>query len=196
MVIAEFPFTIWFNHLMILHLWLPYLDFGFYPCDFHILTLDFTLALPISWHWILPLWSPCIDLGLDHDGFSLSMMVDGTLPTFTIYADIALCTSHWWIVTLWSHFTHLVIDTCSWDCSRLILLAIATLQHDDVSLPSFLRMILHITLIIDLTLWLSCWSECAFNALLSTHVTCVLYLHDAVTIHSLHISDCAGHLMS
>ena len=64
-------------------------------CDFHILTLDFTLALPISWHWILPLWSPCTDFGLDHDEFSVSMMVDGTLPTlpsvrtlhFAILAD-------------------------------------------------------------------------------------------------------------
>ena len=27
-----------------------------------------------------------------------------------IYADIALCNSRWWIVTPWSHFTHLVLD--------------------------------------------------------------------------------------
>ena len=168
MVIAEFPFTI----LSFIY-WLC-------TCDFHILTLDFTFVNSISWLWILHLHCPYLDIGfllMISMSWSWWMIYPHDLSdewhfaNFTIYADIALCNFHSWIVTLWSHFTHLVVDTCSWDCSRLILLTIATLQHDDVSLPSFLRMILHITLIIVLTLWLSCWSECAFNALHSTHVT-------------------------
>ena len=170
--------------LWILASWLPYLDFGFCTCIAHILTLDFTFVISMHWSWTWSWW-----ILYPHHGW-------WHFAIFTIYADIALCNSHWWIVTLWSHFTHLVVDTCSWDVSRLIIFTIALLHLDGVSLPSFLRMILHATLIIDLTLWLSCWSECALNALHSTHVTCVLYPHDAVTIHSLHISDCNWHLMS
>ena len=32
-------------------------------CDFHILTLDFTLVTSISWHWILHLHCPYLDIG-------------------------------------------------------------------------------------------------------------------------------------
>ena len=75
-------------------------------CDFHILTLDFTLvtsiswpwilhfALPISWHWILPLWSPCIDLGLDHDGFSLRMNLIDEWHLADLYHLCGHCTLH------------------------------------------------------------------------------------------------------
>ena len=184
--VAEFPFTIWFIHLMILHLWLPYLDVGFYPCDFHILTLDFTLALPISWHWILPLWSPCIDLGFDHDDWSIRMtwVMNGTLPTlpsmrtlhFAILVDelsllevtlrILFLTYHMgsdhdWLFTCYVHLSRSNFEgnLYTWHCIWHFTLIP---WHDIV----IMKCMSH--------LYVGPWLHMPFSPL--SHVTCLLYL--------------------
>ena len=134
---------------MILHLWLPYLDFGFYRCDFHILTLDFTIALPISWHWVSP-----------HDFHVLIMMNDLSawlewwmaLWHLYLYADIALCTSHWWIVTLWSHFMHLA--SCTRFGFDLDCLSTHYMHFVLWRLEALLLMIVIFAFYLDLMMWI------------------------------------------
>ena len=167
---------------MILHLWLPYLDFGFYPCDFHILTLDFTLALPISWHWILPLWSPCIDLGLDHDEFSLCMMVFCQLCHLCGH-----CTLQFSLMNC--HSLKSLYASCDWHLSwdlimidSLLAMCIFLLSNFESNLYTW-HCILHFTLIPwhDIVimkcmshLYVGPWLHMPFSPL--PHVSCLLYL--------------------
>ena len=78
MVIAEFPFTI-----------LPFISWSC-TCDFHILTLDFTLVTSISWLWILHLHCPYLDIGFylcDLHALILDLIMMNSL-------------SAWWLMAL------------------------------------------------------------------------------------------------